>query len=116
MLKGLFGAVQGLMVSGLVWYVYKTAKESAEAGEPLRVIGKGLLYCVIAALFAASQMGEPSCEDGDPIHGGCDSYADDGYDPTREQRYERFAKAFVLLYAPVVAAAFQEMEKRRKAV
>lgn len=58
-------------------------------------------------------MGNPSCEEsGDPLSGGCEQYADDGYEPTLEQRGARFLFWTLLLGIP---ASFGLMDSRRYA-
>jgi hypothetical protein len=71
----------------------------------------GVLWCFGIAAFAAFSMGSPSCEQpGDPLSGGCEEYADDGYDPTSEQRGARFLFWAVLLTTPVI---FGVMDSRK---
>jgi len=56
-------------------------------------------------------MGQPSCEEGDPLHGTCEQYADDGYTATADQRVGRFWYLFILLYAPVLIAGLGERSR-----
>jgi len=68
---------------------------------------KRLLWCGGIALFASITLGNPTCEQqADPVYGGCEYYADDGYEPTTEQRAANFAYFMTLLYIPVVFGAF----------
>lgn len=91
-----------LVLSALVGFAYTKAKEAGEADGRWSALKKGVIWCVGVALFAAIMLGSPSCEDaGDGLH-GCEQYADDGYDPSLEQRAGRFVFWVVLLVAPVV--------------
>jgi hypothetical protein len=73
---------------------------------------EGLLWCGGIALFASFTLGNPTCEiQADPVHGGCEYYADDGYEPTNEQRAVSFAYFMTLLYIPVVVGAFNGSKK-----
>jgi hypothetical protein len=75
-----------LFIAWIVFVAYWAAKEHA-SGTLLTVLLKGLLWCAGIALFTSFTLGDPSClEHDDPVYGGCIQYADDGYEPTSEQR------------------------------
>lgn len=113
-LEQAFRAVQGLMAAGVAWYVYSTARKAADRHGKWWSASRGAGWCLAFALFAAATMGSPTCsEDGDPIHGGCDQYADDGYDASLEMRVGRFIFFIVLLLPPVLlGASHAELPKR----
>jgi hypothetical protein len=109
----IFKAVGYLFIAGVVYFAYKTAHDNAEGDKYKTVLWKGFLYCAGIALFASVIMGNPTCESqSDPIYGGCDQYADDGYEPTNKQREARFAYYMTLLYIPVVFGALDKREKK----
>lgn len=106
----IFQVVRDLVIAGIVAGAYITAKR-ADTG-CWETVWRGFLYCGGIALFAALVMGQPSCEDaGDRLFGGCEAFADDGYEATPKQRAARFLYYFVLLYIPVLIAAGSEQKK-----
>ena len=106
----IFRAARDLMIAGIVILAYKTAREAKMT--KAKVAWSGFLWCAGIALFAAVTLGSPSCEEaGDPIHGGCEQYADDGFKPSFEQRSAKFLYFLTLLYVPVLMGAFSEREK-----
>ena len=107
-----FRALGYLLIAGVVWFAWKQGHDNARGGKLKEVLWKGLLWCVGIALFASFTLGNPSCEiQGDPVYGGCEQYADDGYEPTTEQRAASFAYFLILLYMPVVIGAFNGDKK-----
>ncbi len=108
----IFRAVGYLFIAGIVWYAWKLGHDHAIGGKLKEVLWKGLLWCGGIALFASVTLGNPTCEiQADPVYGGCEQYADDGYEPTTEQRAANFAYFFILLYVPVVIGAFNGSKK-----
>lgn len=104
----LWRAIGALMLSGVVLFAFRQAKEAAEKNGRLLALRSGVLWCLGIALLAAFSLGDPSCEeDGDPLHGGCEVYADDGYVPTMDQRGAHFLFWAVLLVAPVVIGVLE---------
>lgn len=102
-----FKALGYLMIAGVVSFAWIQARDNAKSLELKKVLWNGLLWCGGIALFASIMLGSPSCEvQGDPVYGGCEQYADDGYEPTTEERASRFAYFMTLLYIPVVIGAF----------
>jgi hypothetical protein len=100
-------ALGHLFIAGIALFAYKTAVDNAKGGKVKIVLWKGFLWCAGIALFTSLIMGAPTCEQGsDPVYGGCDYYADDGYEPSTEKRTGRFAYFMALLYLPVVIGAF----------
>lgn len=105
----IFRAIGYLFIAGIAYFAYKTASEKAAASNPKTVLWKGFLWCAGIAFIGSIMLGNPSCESGsDPIYGGCEQYADDGYEPTDEQRAARFAYFMTLLYIPVAIGAFNK--------
>lgn len=111
--NGVFAALVAYMTYGVIRFAYKTAKDSAEKTSPFTLCWQGFLFCAFHAAIFASLLGKPSCEEpSDPIYGGCDSYSDDGYEPTNEDLMEKFIKIFLILYGPVFVAASKVADRR----
>jgi len=109
----IFRALGYLFIAGIVYFAWKTASDNAEGGKYKTVLWKGFLWCAGIALFASMTLGNPTCEEqSDPLYGGCEYYADDGYKPTTEQRTANFAYYMTLLYIPVVIGALKKDKKR----
>lgn len=107
----LWDAARTLILSAIIYFAYKTAKEAGENNGRWIALRNGTLWCIGIAFFAAATMGSPSCEQtDDPIRGGCSEYADDGFDPTSDQRLARFLFWFVLLTAPVVVGVLESRQ------
>lgn len=101
-----------LFISGIVAFAWKQAHDAARRSGLYMTLVKGLIWCAGIAMFAAVIMGNPSCEiEGDPLYGGCEQYADDGFEPTGEQRAARFAYFLTLLYVPVVIGSLNGSKK-----
>ncbi len=109
--------VLGYLVGAYVlFHVYNIARKDSGVGNFKNVLWKGLLFCAGIALFASFSLGNPTCLDReqDNRSSTCYEYADDGYEPTAEQRAARFAYWFILLYVPVVFGALMGRDDPRK--
>lgn len=103
----IFKALGYLFIAGIIFFAWSTARDNAKDGKLKWVLWKGLLWCMGIALFASFTLGNPTCEErSDPVYGGCERYADDGFEPTTEQRVAQFAYVMTLLYIPVAFGAF----------
>lgn len=104
----IFRALGYLLIAGIASYAWKLAYDNAKGGKGRKVLWKGILWCGGIALFASFTLGNPSCEvQSDPVYGGCEQYADNGYEPTTEQRLASFAYFMTLLYIPVIFGAIK---------
>lgn len=109
----IFKALGYLLIAGVAFFAFSIARDKASAGKLKTVLWKGFLYCCAIALFTSLTLGDATCEEQtDPIRGGCEAYADDGYEPTTEQRVANFAYFLTLLYIPVVLGAFRGNDKQ----
>jgi hypothetical protein len=98
----LWDALRILFLSGVIAFVFKTAKEAGQNKGRWLALRNGVFLCVGLALFAAATVGSPSCEESeDPLRGGCSQYADDGYEPNADERTARFIFWIALLGIPV---------------
>jgi len=109
----IFKALGYLFIAGLVYFAWNTAREETLKKDFKEILFKGLCWCAGIAFFASITLGSPTCEEQtDPVYGGCSQYADDGYEPTTEQRVAKFAYFMTLFYIPVVLGTFKgEKEK-----
>lgn len=102
----IFKALEYLFISYTTWYIWKISFDSATGGKLKKTLWKGFLYCGIIALLTSISLGSPTCEvRSDPLYGGCEEYADDGFIPTKDQKIGNFAFTVTLLYIPVVVGA-----------
>ena len=100
-----------LFLAFIAFEAYKSTRNYGEKAGRWPALLKGSAWVAGIAFFAATMMGNPSCEEqGDPLYGGCEQYADDGYEPTLEQRGATFL--FWALFLGF-SAGFGLMEARR---
>jgi hypothetical protein len=109
-LNEVFKALGYLFVAWIVMYTYKTARKNSVDGKYVSVLWKGFLWCAGIAFFMSMMLGNPTCIDTEySMYGsGCNEYADDGFEPSTEQRTSTFAYYLTLLYLPVAIGAFKE--------
>ncbi len=62
---------------------------------------KGTGFVLAIAAFAAFTLGNPSCDDGDPLFGSCAQSADDGFEASDAQRAGTFLYWLLLFGVPV---------------
>ncbi len=98
-------AGRDLAVAGLVYLAYKTAKAAGNNQGRRAALGKGLAYCLGIALLAAVMVGQPSCEEGDALFGGCSRHADNGFAPSGDQRAATFLYWLLIFGVPVTMGA-----------
>jgi len=103
----IFRALGYLIVAGIALFAWKQARDNAKGGKLKEILWKGFLWCAGIAFFASITLGNPTCEvQSDPVYGGCEQYADDGFEPTTEQRAASFTYFMTLFYIPVGFGAF----------
>jgi hypothetical protein len=137
---GIMGAIFGLMsetssaITGFLWGIgiavalsvvmiigylgWEWIKKEADKGKLLPFILVGFIAAIIISGFLAINLGNPSCEeyDSDP-RGGCISYADDGYETTSTQHWDKFWSTLpvtTIITSLVAVIVRNEMEKNRK--
>lgn len=107
-LKEILNALGYLLISGIVYTIWKMAFDDTIKSNYKTVLLKGLVFCVGIALFASISLGNPTClQISDPAYGGCDEYADDGYVPTSDQKVANFAYYMTFLYVPVMLGVYK---------
>lgn len=104
----IFKAVGYLIIAVIVYAAWNIAHQSVNGDNIKEVLWKGFLWCAGIAIVTSISLGSPSCieEEYDPRGSTCLEYADDGYEPTTEQRAAKFAYIMTLLYIPVLVGAF----------
>jgi len=90
-----------LAIAGLVYLAFKTAREATASAGRIPVLLKGAGFVVALAAFAAVTLGNPSCDDGDPLFGSCMQSAVDGFEASDAQRAGTFLYWFLLFGVPV---------------
>jgi hypothetical protein len=97
-----------LLLARIAYAAWDMARGGAKGGKQKEILWKGFLWCAGIAFVASVMMGSPTCEyKSDPVYGGCEQYADDGYEATTEERAARFALFLTFLYVPVVFGALK---------
>ncbi len=110
--ENIWKALGYLFISGLVYFAWNEAYKLAKERGWKHAMLKGLGFCLFIAVIAALLLGNPSCEEtSDPVYGGCEQYADDGYEATTQQRLAQFAYFMVLFYVPVVLGAYKSKKE-----
>lgn len=111
----IFRAVGYLVISCIVYTAWNIARESVNGDNVKTILWKGFLWCAGIALITSISLGAPSCidEEYDPHGSVCNEYADDGFEPTTEQRAANFAYFMTLLYIPVLVGAYKGKNSHR---
>ncbi|WP_137871046.1 hypothetical protein [Sphingopyxis sp. 2PD] len=94
-------AGRDLAIAGLVYLAFKTAREATSSSGRIPVMLKGTGFVLAIAAFAAFTLGNPSCDDGDPLFGSCAQSADDGFEASDAQRAGTFLYWLLLFGVPV---------------
>lgn len=82
-----------LFVIGIVGtFGWEWIKKEAEKGKALPYFIIGFLVAVVISGYLAIKLGSPSCIESDTDNRGstCLEYADDGYEATSEQKWNKF--------------------------
>lgn len=109
----IFRAGGYLIISGIIYFAWNTAREETIKGSFKEILFKGLCWCAGIAFFASITLGNPTCEEQvDPVYGGCSQYADNGFEPTTEQRTASFAYYMTLFFIPVVIGTFKGKKEK----
>lgn len=106
------------VIMGIGTFGWEWIKKEAENGKLLPFMIVGFIAAIAISGFLAINLGNPSCEEYDPDpRGGCISYADDGYETTSEQRWEKFWDTLpvtAIITSLVAVIVRNEMEKNKK--
>lgn len=94
-------AARDLAIAGLVYLAFKAARDATVSSGRIPVMLKGAGFVLVIAAFAAFTLGNPSCDDGDPLFGSCTHSANDGFEASDAQRAGAFLYWLVLFGVPV---------------
>ncbi len=85
-------AVALFVVMGAGTFGWEWIKKEAEKGKSLPYFIIGFLIAVAISGYLALNLGSPTCVDSDTDNRGstCLEYADDGYEATSEQKWNKF--------------------------
>jgi hypothetical protein len=137
---GVLGAGLGLIgdnsnpLSGFLWGVgigvalcvamvigmfgWEWIKKEADKGKLYPYILIGFLVAIAISGFLAINLGNPSCEESsEEPYSSCTSYADDGFEATDEQRWQKFwgtLPVTAIITSLVAVIVRNEMEKNKK--
>ena len=108
--QGALSSLADLMIVALVMFVHFMVREMVP-GEKLPIfLLKALGGCAALALFYSATVGDPTCAVSDGRT--CEELNDDGRVVTTDERDRAFGYALMLLYAPVLYAAYKEKGRR----
>jgi len=106
---GILKAIGYILISGIIFQSWATGAEKASGGNHKTAIWKGFLWCIAIALFFTITLGNPSCAyQSDSMYGGCEEYADNGFEPTPEERYANFLFYLTFLYVPYAIGVYKK--------
>jgi hypothetical protein len=99
----IWDAVRSLALTAVAVFVFKTARDAAKGMGRWSAGWRSVAWCCGIAAFAAFSLGEPSCEEqGDPLRGGCEVVADDGFEPSIDERLALFVFWALILTTPAL--------------
>lgn len=118
----LWGAVIaiGLCAIGLVGTLgWEWIKKEAEKGKLLPFIIIGIGAAIVISGYLAISLGDPSCLESETDNRGsyCTEYADDGYEATSEQKWDKFWSTFpvtAIITSLIAVIVRNHMEKEKK--
>ncbi len=113
---GIGVAICVAMVIGM--FGWERIKQEAEKGKLYPYLLVGLLVAIAISGYLAINLGNPSCEESsEEPYSSCISYADDGFEATSEQKWEKFWSTLpvtVIITSLVAYIVRQSMEKDKK--
>lgn len=110
----------GLCAIGLVGtYGWEWIKKEADKGKLLPFIIVGVGAAIVISGYLAISLGEPSCMESETDNRGsyCTEYADDGYEATSEQKWDKFWSTFpvtAIITSLIAVIVRYEMEKNQR--
>lgn len=138
---GVLGGLLGLVgknpnpLSGFLWGIgigvvvcivvavgmfgWEWIKKEAEKGKLLPFILVGIIVAIAISGYLASSLGKPSCVESETDNRGsyCTEYADDGYEATNDQKWNKFWNTLpvtVIIASLIAVIVRNEMEKNKK--
>lgn len=102
----------------VAYFVWDWIKKEADKGKLLPYLLVGFAAAVAISGLLAVNLGKPSCEDtGDAPYSSCTQYADDGFEATSTQKWNKFwgtLPVTVIISSLVAYIVRNEMEKKKK--
>lgn len=106
------------VVCGIGMFGWEWIKKEADKGKLLPYLLVGFVAAIAISGLLAINLGKPSCdESGDPPYSSCVSYADDGFETTSTQKWNKFwgtLPVTVIITSLVAVIVRNEMEKNKK--
>lgn len=109
-----------VMMAGMwLWMTgWEWIKKEAAKGKLLPFLSVGFVVAIAISGFLAINLGKPSCEDsGDAPYSSCTQYADDGYEASSTQKWNKFwgtLPVTVIIASLVAYIVRNEMEKNKR--
>lgn len=118
-LWGIGVAVVGLAVLASGMSTWEWIKKEAEKGKLLPFILVGIAVAIVMSGYLAISLGDPTCIESDTDNRGstCLEYADDGYEATSEQKWDKFWSTLpvtVIIASLIAVIVRNHMEKEKK--
>lgn len=112
-------AIALLIVMGIGIYGWEWIKKEAKKGKMYPFLIIGVLMAVVISSYLAMTLGSPSCVESDTDNRGstCLEYADDGYEATSSQKWDKFwgtLPVTVIITSLIAIIVRNEMEKNNK--
>jgi len=118
-LWGIGIAIVGFAVIALGMFTWEWIKKEAEKGKLLPFILVGIAAAIVMSGYLAISLGDPTCIESETDNRGstCLEYADDGYEATSEQKWDKFWSTLpvtVIIASLIAVIVRNHMEKEKK--
>lgn len=106
------------VVMGIGMFGWEWIKKEANKGKLLPFLIVGFIAAIAISGFLAVNLGKPSCEESsEEPYSSCISYADDGFETTSDQKWDKFWSTLpvtAIITSLVAVIVRNEMEKNKK--
>jgi hypothetical protein len=107
-----------LIISAIGFFVWEWIKKGADKGNLLPYLLVGFVVAIAISGTLAINLGTPSCDDqGDAPYSSCVSYANDGFETTSSQKWDKFWHTLpvtVIITSLIAVIVRNEVHKRQK--
>ena len=117
---GLGIALVGIAVIAFGMFAWDKIKKEAEKGKLYPFILIGIVVAIAVSGYLAINLGSPTCVESDTDNRGssCIEYANDGYDATSDQKWNKFwstlpVTVIIASLIAVIVRNYMEKEKKR---
>jgi MFS family permease len=112
-------ALVGFAVIALGMFAWEWIKEEAEKGKLLPFILVGIAVAIAVSGYLAISLGDPTCVESETDNRGstCLEYANDGYEATSDQKWNKFWSTLpvtVIIASLIAIIVRNHMEKEKK--